>query len=166
MKFTNQRNFFTTNNPNGNFTLGLLTCDFDPFKAFILEDTYRPTKIPGETRHKAGLYWLELRKELTPLTKKHRIAYAAHEDGWWFKKNPDWYHIEIMGIPDYIGCYIHSGIDDSHTKGCNLPSYSFDLSKSENPGAKSVRATNDFYALVYPLLLEGKKIWYETKDEQ
>jgi len=165
MKFTNQRQFFTKLRPSGDYTLGLLSCDFDPYKAFILEDTYNDVKIKGVTRFKAGLYKLVIRKEDSPLTIKHRKTYAAHPDGWWFKQNPDWYHIEISGIPDYQFCYIHSGIDDAHTLGCNLPSYLFDLSKSDNQGGKSVRATNDFYALAYPLLLEGKTIWWETKDE-
>ena len=165
MKFINQRNFHTDGNPNGNFTLGVLQADFDPFKSFILEDTKRDTKVPGETRFSAGLYPRVIRKELTPLTAKHRASYAKNPDGVWFKANPDWYHIEIAKIPNYNGCYIHSGIDDSHTKGCNLPSYGFDLSKLDDQGFKSLKATNDFYALVYPLLLDGKVIWWETRDE-
>src|SRR5258707_967633 len=118
MKFTNQRNFHTVGNPKGDYTLGINTCDFAPYKSFILEDTFHPTKIAGETRFKAGLYPLAIRKELTELTKKHREAYAKNPDGTWFKANPDWFHIEITKIPEYSGCYIHSGIDDSHTKGC------------------------------------------------
>ncbi len=165
MKLVNQRLFHTTKNPKGNYTLGLLQCDFNPFTSFILEDTFREVKLGGETRFGAGLYKLVIRKELTALTKKHREAYAKHEDGWWFKANPEWFHIEITGIENYKYCYIHSGIDDSHTAGCNLPSYGFDLSKSDNQGAKSVRATNDLYALLYPLLEDGKEILWETRDE-
>ncbi len=165
MKFTNQRNFHTVGNPKGDYTLGIVTCDFDPYKAFILEDTFHEVKIPGETRFKYGLYPLALRKEDTPLTIKHREAYAKHPDGLWFKDNPGWYHIEITKIPDYSGCYVHSGVDDSHSRGCNLPCYGFDLSKQDNPGSLSLKATNDFYALVYPLLLDNKVIWWEAKDE-
>lgn len=165
MIFINQRQFYTQHNPNGNYTLGIVQCDFDPYKAFILEDTFRDAKIAGETRFKSGLYSLGLRKEETPLTIKHREAYSKNPFGVWFKENPNWYHIEIYGVPEYTGCYIHSGIDDSHTKGCNLPCYGFDLSRLESPGSFSVKATNDFYALAYPLLLEGKKIFWETRDE-
>ena len=165
MKFTNQRIHYTKDNPNGNFTLGSLTCDFGPYWAFILEDTFRETKIPGETRFKSGLYHLEIRKEDTPLTIKHRESYAKNPDGVWFKANPGWFHIEICGIPNYSGCYVHSGIDDAHTKGCNLPSYGFNLDRLDNQGERSVKATSDFYELTYPLLIEGKKIFWETKDE-
>ncbi len=165
MKFVNQRQYRTKNNRDGNYTLGLLQCDFDPFTSFILEDGFNEVKIAGVTRFKAGLYKLVIRKELTNLTIRHREAYAKNPDGWWFKANPDWFHIEIADIPNYKFCYVHSGIDDSHTDGCNLPSYAFDLSKTDNPGSKSVRATNDFYALTYPLLLEGKTIFWETRDE-
>lgn len=165
MKFTNQRNFYTKGNPKGDYTLGVLTCDFDPFKCFVLEDTFHPTKIAGETRIPAGFYELGLREEETPLTLKHREAYAKNPDGIWFKENPGWFHIEILKIPNYSGVYFHSGIDDSHTLGCNLPCYGFDLSKLDNPGSLSVKATNDFYALAYPLLKEGKKVFLETRDE-
>lgn len=165
MKFTNQRQFFTKENPKGDYTLGIVQCDFHEYKSFIIEDVFREVKIKGETRFKSGLYTLALRKEETPLTLKHRAAYAKHPDGKWFKENPKWYHIEIVGIPNYTGCYIHSGIDNTHTQGCNLPCYGFDISKLDNPGSLSVKATNDFYALTYPLLLEGKKIFWETKDE-
>lgn len=165
MKFVNQRNFHTKGNPNGDYTLGVMTCDFDPFKCFILEDTHNSTKIAGTTRIPAGFRELGLRRENTPLTLKHRIAYAKHPDGLWFKENPGWYHIEILKVPNYTGIYFHSGIDDSHTLGCNLPNYAFDISKADNQGASSVKATNDFYALAYPLLWEGKKIFLETRDE-
>lgn len=165
LRFTNQRQFHTQKNPMGDYTLGIVQCNFDPYKAFILEDTYHETKIPGETRFKSGFYSLGLRKEDTPLTIKHREAYAKNPFGLWFKDNPGWFHIEIMGIPDYTGCYLHAGIDDAHTRGCNLPCYGFDLGKEDNPGSYSVKATNDFYALVYPLLVDGKKIFWETRDE-
>lgn len=165
MRFINQRNFFTKGNPKGDYSLGIVTCTFDKFKSFILEDTKRDQKIPGETRFDAGFYPLALRRENTPLTIKHREAYAKHTDGIWFKENPNWFHIEIMKIPNYTGVYLHSGIDDGHSKGCNLPCYGFDLSKLDNPGSLSVKATNDFYALVYPLLLADKKIFWEARDE-
>jgi len=171
MKFINQRNFHTVNNPKGDYTLGIAQADFDPFKSFILEDTYHATKIPGETRFKAGLYPLVIHKELTPLTKTHRDAYAAKQKanpeihGDWFLRHPEWFHIEISKIPEYTGVYIHSGVDDSHTKGCNLPMYDFDLSKLDKPGSLSLKATNDFYKLVYPLLEESKQIWWEARDE-
>lgn len=165
LRFVNQRQFHTLNNPKGNYTLGIVQANFNPYKAFILEDTYHEVKIAGETRIKANLYPLIIHKELTPLTAKHREAYAKHPDGLWFKENPDWFHIEIAKIPGFTGVYVHSGIDDSHTLGCNLPCYGFDLSKLDNPGSLSVKATNDFYALTYPLLLESKQIWWEAKDE-
>jgi hypothetical protein len=165
VKFTNQRRFHTENNPKGDYTLGIVTCDFDPYKCFIIEDTFREIKIPGETRFKAGLYPLALRKEDTPLTIKHRASYTKHPDGVWFKANPNFYHIEITKIPNYTGVYNHAGIDDKHTEGCQLHCYGFDLSKDDMPGSLSVKATNDFYALVYPLLIDGKVIWWEAKDE-
>ncbi len=171
LRFVNQRQFHTDKNPMGDYTLGIAQCNFNPYRAFILEDTYHAVKIPGETRFKANLYPLIIHKDLTPLTKTHRDNYAAKQKadpkthGDWFLNHPEWFHIEISKIPEYSGVYIHSGVDDSHTKGCNLPMYGFDFQKLDNPGSFSLKATNDFYALVYPLLEELKPIWWEARDE-
>lgn len=165
MKYIDQRLFHTTGNPKGDYTLGMIQSDFNNYKAFSLEDTKRETKIPGETRFKANLYALGIRNELTPLTIKHRESYAKHPEGDWFRANPDWYHIEILNIPDYTGVYHHSGIDNDHTKGCVLHCYGFDLSKLDSPGSLSLKAVDDFYALTYPRLLRGEKIFWETRDE-
>src|SRR6185369_1457697 len=94
---------------NGDSTLGLLFID-NKFFSFSLEDEYRKVKVPGETCIPEGLYELKIQKTDTPLTIKHRAAYGP-----WFK-----YHIEITGIPNFQGVYIHSGSDDSHTEGCLL----------------------------------------------
>jgi len=161
MKFINQRLFFTKGNPKGDYTLGHLFNDADTFHSFNLEDTYHPTKIKGETRIPAGVYPLKLMKVDTPLTIKHRAAYKTP----WFLANPGWYHIEITGIKNYSGVYFHSGNDDSHTLGCNLPCYSFDLSKQDMPGSLSMAATDKFYSIVYPLLIAGKEVLLDVRDE-
>src|SRR5687768_11457935 len=122
MIFTNQRLYHTKTNPKGNYTLGFFTNDIKSFRSLLLEDTHHDTKIAGDTRIPAGFYELKLREEDTPLTLKHRKDYA---DLPWFKENPDWFHIEITGIKNFNGVYFHSGIDDSHTLGCNLPCYGF-----------------------------------------
>jgi hypothetical protein len=162
MIFTKQRLYHTKTNPKGNYTLGFLTNDVKSFRSFLLEDTHHDVKVPGDTRIAAGFYELKLRAESTPLTIKHREAYKAYP---FFKANPGWFHIEITGIKNFNGVYFHSGIDDAHTLGCNLPCYAFDITKQDKPGASSLQAVNDFYAIVYPILKAGKKVFLEVKDE-
>jgi len=163
MKFILQRLFHTKSLATGDYTCGFLQEDErQAFRSFVLEDTHHETKIPGSTRIPAGFYELKIRKEATPLTLKHREAYKALT---WFKNNPNWYHIEITGIPNYAGVYIHSGNDDAHTLGCVLPNYAFDLTLQDSQGAKSSLAVNDFYALAYPVLEAGSKCFLEVRDE-
>ncbi len=170
MKFVNQRLYHTKGNKEGDYTCGHLT-NREGFESFMLEDTYNDTKIAGVTRIPAGFRELKILKVDTPLTKAHRISYAAKQKlnpeihGTWFLENPDWFHIEITGVANYKGIYIHSGIDDSHTLGCNLPCFAFDTSVANNQGAKSLAATNKFYSIVYPLLESGTKVFLETRDE-
>lgn len=167
MLFISQRLFHTKGNPKGDYSLAHLYNDDGSFRSFNLEDTYNEKKIAGSTRFPAGIYPLKLRKEDSPLTKKHREDYAKHPDAVWFKdpKNKNWYHIEITGIENYNFCYFHSGIDDSHTLGCNLPCYGFDLSKQDNPGSRSLAATDKFYSIVYPLLMAGEEVLLDVRDE-
>ena len=61
---------------------------------------------------------------------------------------------------------MHSGNDDTHTLGCLLPNYLFDLSLKDKPAGKSMLAVNDFYAIVYSLLEKGEKVTIEVIDEK
>lgn len=141
---------------NGKYTLGHLSNDAKTYHAFVLEDIFREVKVAGETRIAAGFYTLGIRKEDTPLTLKHRQYY-----GNWFS-----YHIEILNIPNFKGVYIHAGNDASHTEGCITPGYSFDITALANQQGKSVMAVKDFYAIVYPKLEAGEKVFLEVRDEE
>ena len=163
MKFTLQRLYHTTTLKEGDYSLGFLTNEEKSFRSFVLEDTAHVVKINGVTRIPAGFYELGLRKEDTPLTKKHRESYKGMD---WFDRHPNWYHIEILKIPNYRGVYIHTGNDDSHTLGCLLLIYAFDISLLNNPGSKSRAAVNDFYAIVYPILRDGGKVSLVIEDDK
>ncbi len=154
-----QRLFHTKSNTSGNYTCGYLS--FTGFDSFCLEDTFNESKIPGETRIPAGIYELKIRKELTPLTIKHRKDYQTA----WFKANPNWFHIEVTGIKNYSGVYVHSGNDDSHTLGCLLPAFAFDMTKTDKQTSASLLAVDKFYSMIYPRLLSGERIFITIKDE-
>lgn len=141
---------------NGVYTLDHLVNDAKTFHSFVIEDVARAVKVPGETRIPAGFYTLGIRKDDTPLTLKHRTAYGS-----WFK-----YHIEILNILNFHGVYIHSGNDASHTEGCITPGYAFDITSTSNQQGKSTIAVKDFYAIVYPKLEAGEKVFLEIRDEE
>jgi hypothetical protein len=149
MKFILQRLF-----DNGHYTLGFCENEEKTFHSFSCEDTFRAVKVKGETRIPAGFYELKINKADTPLTIKHRAAY-----GEWFK-----YHIEVTGIANFQGVYVHAGNDESHTEGCLLLGYAYDLTLSEKVQGKSILAIKDFYAIAYPLLESGSKVFIEIKD--
>jgi len=159
MKFTVQRLFYTRGLAQGDYTIGFCEEAFGKFRSFTVEDTYRAVKIQDQTRIPAGLYELKIKVLDTPLTIKHRIDYNKPDNNW-FK-----YHIEIVGIPNYAGVYIHAGNDDEHTKGCLLLNYAVDSSAPDKPGSKSTVAVEAFYKLVYPLLEANEACFIEVRDE-
>lgn len=143
---------------NKDSTMGLwFHKDEKKFLMFGLEDEYRQVKVKGETRIPAATYELKIRKEDTPLTIKHREAYGA-----WFE-----YHIEITGIPNFSGVYIHAGNDDDHTDGCPLGGNTLTnhFIQQKKPLTSSIDAIRRFYALVYPVLKAGGRVFLEIRDE-
>lgn len=144
---------------NGKSTLGLLHHkETGKFLDYSLEDTHRDVKIKGETRIPAGYYELKIRKEDTDLTKKHRIDYGA-----WFK-----YHIEVTGIANFSGVYLHAGNNDGHTQGCLLigNTQNNHHTVQGNPLVSSVDGTRRVYELVYPELEAGHKVFIQIRDEK
>lgn len=137
-------------------TLGILKDENAEFFSYSCEDEKREkgNKVKGETRIWDGRYKLGIRKEETPLTLKHREDYNKI---WKFKFT---YHIEILGIPDFVGCYIHTGNTEKHTDGCLLLGDKANNNKLE-PGKieLSNQAVERFYAKYYPLLEKGQEIW-------
>lgn len=79
------------------------------FSCFTLEDQRQPEKVKGETRIPDGTYKVELRKELSGLTKTYRDKYD------WFT-----WHLHIKDVPGFQYIYIHIGNSDKHTDGCLL----------------------------------------------
>lgn len=145
---------------NDIYSLGFIVNEDKSFKASVIADPPREQKIRKITRFKAGLYKLGIRKEDTELTKKHRESYNKGYATTWF-----FYHIEVLGIQNFQGCYIHSGVDATHTDGCVLLMYMLNLSVESNQGNMSIKAVKDFYDMVYPLLEKGIECTIEVIDE-
>ena len=137
-------------------TLGVLYLNSDRPFSFIIEDEPRKKKVPGETRIPAGTYELGIRKELTPLTVKHRNNSVYKS---WFK-----YHIEVLNVPGFSGIYFHIGNNEHDTEGCQMPNYEVNIINGEFVGRKSIQATRYFYEIVYPKLEKGEKVLYKIID--
>lgn len=144
---------------NGKSTQGLLFEKGDKkpiFFSHALEDEHRDVKVAAETRIPAGFYELKIRKEDTVLTIKHRSSYGA-----WFK-----YHIEITGIKNFSGVYIHAGNSEKHTEGCLLLNDTANNNMIEiGDMERSQQAVKRFYEKVYPVLDSGTKVFIEIRDE-
>lgn len=133
---------------NDDSTLGILYIDSEPF-AFVIEDEFREKKVPGETRIPDGTYFLGLRKQLTPLTKKYLARYP------WFK-----YHIEVLDVPNFTGIYFHVGNTEKDTAGCQIIGYQAGFQNGNYRNYNSLAAFKDFYEKIYPVLEKGYKIPY------
>jgi hypothetical protein len=150
MEITNKRIAHSKNS-----SLGLLDFNGVP-QYFIIEDEFRTIKVKGETRIPAGRYKLAICKIDTPLTLKHREQ-PAYKD--WFK-----YHIEVTGVPNFTGIFIHIGNTEHDTEGCQLPNLQVKILNGEFVGSFSTDATKHFYSVVYPLLESGQEVYYNVKD--
>ena len=95
---------------NGDSTQGLLFIDKE-FFCYTLEDEHRDKKVKSETRIPSGLYDVEHRKVLSPMTEKYRNRFD------WFS-----YHLQIKDVENFTNVYIHLGNKDEDTDGCILVS--------------------------------------------
>ena len=132
-------------------TLGLLTVNGVKF-SFVIEDEHRDVKVKGETRIAAGVYPIQFRKELTPLTKKYRTKYP------WFT-----YHLELQNVPDFTDIYIHIGNFESSTMGCQVVGNKAGF--DSNNHFRNFESTNNFkrlYLLVSEALNKGQIVMYEV----
>lgn len=138
------------------YTLGCFIINNDPF-CVVLEDEKRTVKLKGETRIPAGEYFLGIRKEVTPLTQKYLNDSRLKP---WFER-----HIEVLGVPNFIGVYIHIGNDDDDTDGCILIGKRSDINVDEgNNIQQSVITYKEFYQWAYPKLKAGQQIKLIIKD--
>lgn len=122
------------------------------FRAYGLEDEFRSSKVPGETRIPAGKYTVDIQKIETPMTIRYREKYP------WFKN-----HLEIKNVPNFKGVYIHIGNTDADTDGCLLLGDNAD-NNIIGPGSisNSTAAFKRFYESVYPHL----PVTLTIKDEK
>ncbi len=144
---------------NRDCTLGLLLEKRNGgiyFHSYTLEDEHRDIKQSKETRIPEGQYEVKPIKLDTPLTLKYRAKYA------WFK-----HHLEITGVKDFKGVYIHIGNKDEDTDGCVLLG---DNADNNRIGYGSISNSTQAFARVYKYLTDyieaGNKVFIEIINEK
>ena len=118
-------------------TLSQLYID-DVFQCYLLEDKIRAVKIPKQTAIPTGNYTLRL-NTWGGMNAEYRQKFPKLHKGM----------IEINGLPNFSFVYIHIGNTYTHTAGCPLCGFGFELVN----GDYQVLRSKDAYQMIYPKLL-------------
>ena len=120
-----------------------------------LEDEKRTVKLFGETRIPAGKYEINFRTE-GRLHKKYMALYPTMHKGM----------LWIRNIKNFTYCYIHQGVDDTHTAGC--PLCATDSHTRHDNRYKLVNSGigyRRFYPLMAKPLMAGDRVFLDIRDE-
>lgn len=124
-------------------TLSLVSVDGE-FICFGLEDEYRETKVPGETRVPAGEYPVRMRRE-GGFHSRYANKFGTFHQGM----------LHIQDIPDFEYVLIHIGNSDEDTAGCLLLGENANTS-GELRITSSTSAYKKFYKLVKDAAIAGE----------
>lgn len=134
-------------------TLGVFTFNGKKI-GFVIEDEHRHEKVKGQTRIPAGIYEVNFRMELTPLTKKYRAKYS------WFT-----YHLELQFVPNFSGIYIHIGNFHTSTDGCQVVGNKAGFDGNNHyRNHESTICYKDLYLKVKAALERGERVTYQIID--
>lgn len=115
------------------------------FQCYLLEDKIRAVKLPKQTAIPTGNYTLRL-NTWGGMNAEYRQKLPKLHKGM----------IEINGLPNFSFVYIHIGNTYTHTAGCPLCGFGFELVN----GDYQVLRSKDAYQMIYPKLLaiiQGKE---------
>lgn len=109
------------------------------FCCYVLEDTVRDHKIPGETAIPAGEYTLGL-NTVAGMNASYGARYKGKHEGM----------VEVRGIPNFSLVFFHIGNYHTDTSGCLLVGSYWQLFKGDYRVLHSAAA----YKYAYPMLVE------------
>ena len=134
-------------------TLGLLFVD-EGFACYTLEDEARAVKVPGETRIPNGMYQIQFREVMTPLTQRYRDRFP------WFT-----WHLELQHVVGFTNVYLHIGNDDDDTDACILVG---DEANNNliNSGwiGRSAQAYERIYRKISAALTAGEQVFIDIRQ--
>jgi hypothetical protein len=138
---------------NNDSSLGVLSIDGE-LKGFVIEDEPREFKVIGETRIPAGIYKVDFKYGVTPLTKEYREKFE------WFT-----HHLEIKDVPNFSSVYIHIGNFEGDTDACQLVNRKAKIHEGNFAGEDSTSFFKEFYEIVSEALLQSDEVLYEIIDD-
>lgn len=144
---------------NSRFSLGLMYYN-DAFFCYTLEDVYRAQKVKKHTRIWAGEYkvsYSDVNPEHSSITKRYRTKDSTKD---FFDR-----HIEIHGVDQFDGIYIHIGNNERHTEGCLLVGDGLNTSGGDVVLTHSTGAFTRFYKKVTAELNAGTPVRIKILDE-
>lgn len=135
-------------------TLSRITVD-DRFVCFGLEDEYRASKVPAETRIPAGIYTVKLRREGGFHQKYNAKFHDIHRG-----------MLQVMDVPGFEYILIHVGNTDADTAGCLLVGQVCCAMPGDLRIGSSVAAYRDLYPRLVHAAREGSlQICYQDNDQ-
>jgi len=139
----------------GNSTLGMLFINKE-FECFTLEDEFRESKIPGETRIPSGKYFIKLRQ------------YGGHHQRYSLKF-PHFHKgmLQLINVPNFTDILIHIGNYERDTAGCLLVGE--DAILLDNGNYKILHSTASYiklYKKIKNVLISGNSVVIEIFDEK
>lgn len=111
------------------------------FVCFGLEDEYRETKVPKETRIPEGTYMMRLRK-VGGFHGRYQAKFNWHQG-----------MLHVQNVPGFEYILIHIGNTDEHTAGCLLTGDQATITK----GDMSVGFSRVAYEKLYKMVIEEAK---------
>lgn len=122
---------------------------------YILEDGYRPVKVPGETRIPAGSY------EIVP--RREGGFYARYRQRFGHTFVP-W----LLNVPGFTWILIHLGNTVTDTRGCLITGTDFHQNRLRDDFwvSKSTEAYHQLYALLAVAFDQGERVFIEIDRGQ
>jgi len=118
------------------------------FFGFILEDGYRETKVPGETRIAGGRYQIRPRFEgkfFSNYKKRFGHEFALH----------------LQDVPNFTFILIHIGNGPQDSRGCLLVGRSWGYTGNAHYIKESTLAYTELYKLIDDAFTRGEEVWIE-----
>ena len=119
------------------------------FFGFILEDGFRETKVPGETRIAGGRYQILQRREgkfFSNYKRRFGHKFVPH----------------LQDVPNFQYILIHIGNGPSDSRGCLLVGRSWGYTGNAHYIKESTFAYTQLYETIEAAFARGEEVWIEV----
>ena len=130
-------------------TLSQMKIDGTHF-CFVIEDGFRETKIPGETRIPDGVYQV--------VKRTHGGFFQKYQSKYGHK-----FALQLADVPGFQDILIHMGNTRLDTRGCLLVAFGCNYVAPNFEGVNSTGAYLDLYARISAAFDKGEAVSIELK---